>query len=56
MWGLYRVDLQRGGWEVFHEHEGICNPHQQFEPARGQDILVQWNRGSPVDEEENVIN
>lgn len=54
-WGLYRVDLQRGGWEVFHEHEGICNPHPQFEPSEGKDILVQWNRGSHVDEEENVI-
>jgi hypothetical protein len=54
-WGLYRIDLQRGGWEVFHEKKGICNPHQQFEPARSEDILVQWNRGSHVDDEENVI-
>jgi hypothetical protein len=52
-WGLYRADLSRGTWEVFHQHQDICNPHPQFEPAQGQDILVQLNRGCVVDEEEN---
>ena len=53
VWGLYRVDLQTGAWEVLHEHEHICNPHPQFEPRHGQDVLIQLNRGSVVDEEEN---
>jgi hypothetical protein len=53
--GLFRVDLQRGTWEIFHEREEICNPHLQFEPSRGEEILVQWNRGSRVDAEQNVL-
>jgi hypothetical protein len=54
-YGLLRLDLQRGTWEKFHEQSEICNPHLQFEPARGDDILVQWNRGSRVDAEQNVL-
>ena len=55
VWGLYRADLQSGTWEVFHEHEDICNPHPQFEPSRGQDILVQHNRDCVIDEQDNII-
>jgi hypothetical protein len=55
IWGLYRVDLQRGTWEPFHEHKDICNPHPQFEPSRGDDILVQLNNGSIIDDEANII-
>jgi Tol biopolymer transport system component len=55
LWGLFRADLERGTWEVFHEQEEICNPHVQFEPSRGEEILVQWNRGSRVDAEQNVV-
>lgn len=56
VWGLFRIDLQRGTWEVFHEHEDICNPHPQFEPGRSEDILVQLNCGCNLDEEENIIS
>ena len=52
-WGLFRVDLTNGQWSVFHEHKDICNPHPQFEPSQGRDILVQHNRGCDVDPEEN---
>jgi hypothetical protein len=55
IYGLYRVDLQRGTWEVFHEHQDICNPHPQFEPSKGQDILVQHNRGCRLDEAGNIL-
>lgn len=55
VWGLYRCDLERGTWEPFHEHVDICNPHPQFEPSCGHDILVQLNQGSEIDEEENII-
>jgi len=55
VWGLFRVDLQRGTWETFHEHEDTCNPHPQFEPGKGEDILVQLNCGCRIDAEENII-
>ena len=54
-WGLYRVDLESGRWEIFHEHREICNPHHQFEPKRGQDILVQLNRGCEIDDNDNIV-
>ena len=55
VWGLYRVELKSGAWGVFHEHKDICNPHPQFEPSRGRDILIQHNRGTCVDEQENFV-
>ena len=55
IYGLYRVDLQRGTWELFHEHADICNPHPQFEPSKGQDILVQHNRDCHLDPDGNII-
>ena len=55
MWGLYRIDLSRGTWEVFHEHQDILNPHLQFQATPGNTLLVQWNRGGIVDEDNNII-
>lgn len=55
LYGLFRIDLHRGTLEIFHEHEDIFNPHLQFEPSEGQDILVQWNRGGVVDEDGNIV-
>lgn len=55
IWGLYRVDLGSGAWEIFHEHADICNPHPQFEPARGEELLIQLNHGCVVDEDENYL-
>jgi hypothetical protein len=55
LYGLYRIDLERGTREVFHEKEDIFNPHLQFEPSEGRDILVQWNRGGIVDEDGNIV-
>jgi hypothetical protein len=54
LWGLYRVDLKDGTWQALHQHEHICNPHPQYEPREGRDILVQLNRGSVIDEDENI--
>ena len=56
VWGLYRADLERGTWDVIHEHKDICNPHPQFEPSAGRDILVQHNRGCDTDEDDNTIH
>ncbi|MHB0939587.1 MAG: hypothetical protein ACYC6A_24590 [Armatimonadota bacterium] len=55
VWGLFHVDLQRGTWETFHEHEDTCNPHPQFEPGKGEDILLQLNCGCVIDGEDNII-
>lgn len=55
VYGLYRVDLERGTWEAFHEHQDICNPHLQFEPSMGRDLMVQLNHGCKHDPEGNVI-
>lgn len=43
VFGLFRIDLSRGTWEIFHEHENISNPHLQFEPGEGNLILVQMD-------------
>ena len=55
VYGLYRIDLGKGEWEIFHEHQDICNPHPQFEPSDGKQILVQLNRGCELDEAGNCI-
>lgn len=55
LFGLYRVDLLRGDWEIFHQHEDIFNPHVQFEPSRGQDLLIQHNRGGLTDARDNIV-
>lgn len=51
VFALHRVDLRRGGCEVFHEQRDICNPHLHYEPAEGRDILIQQNRGCCPDSE-----
>jgi len=42
---ILRLDLQKKVREVILEHEGIYNPHLQFNPVDGKHILVQNNRG-----------
>ena len=42
---IVRLDLQKGKREVIFEHTEICNPHLQFNPVTGRQILVQNNRG-----------
>jgi Tol biopolymer transport system component len=52
--GLLRIDLGDGTHKVIHQDPEILNPHMQFEP-KGQDILVQHNRGGYLDEEGNIV-
>jgi hypothetical protein len=52
---VVRLDFKEGDWQVIHENEDIINPHLQFEPSRGEDILVQHNRGGLVDEDGNIV-
>ncbi len=48
--GVVRYDLVTARREVIHESPEICNAHPQLDPANGDVILVQHNRGSQVDE------
>jgi len=52
---IIRLDFEEGEWKIIHEKEDIINPHLQYEPSRGKDILVQHNRGGLVDENGNII-
>lgn len=54
-WGFYHIDLQAGTWKTFHEQRDMCNPHPQFEPTHGRDIMVQHNRGCVFDENDNIV-
>lgn len=51
---VVRLDLQRGKSEVIFEHPEIINPHLQFNPIHGRDILVQHNRGSKLEADGSV--
>ena len=53
--GLVRVDLQDGTHKVIHQDPEILNPHMQFEPGQGRDLLVQYNRGGHLDEAGNIV-
>ena len=45
MFAIGVADLERGTVEIIHEDPYICNPHLQFEPAEGKQLMVQHNRG-----------
>lgn len=53
--GLLRVDLQNQQTTIIHQDPEILNPHMQFEPGRGRDLLVQHNRGGSLDEAGNIV-
>lgn len=42
---ILRLDLKKQVTEVIFEHPEICNPHLQFNPVHGRQILVQNNCG-----------
>jgi len=48
------LDLQTGKHQVIYEHPEMVNPHMQFNPVDGKDILVQLNRGSTRNAEGTV--
>jgi len=54
-WGLIRLDLKEKTWKVIEERKDIVNPHPQFEPGTGKDLLIQYNRGAVSDEKGNVL-
>jgi Tol biopolymer transport system component len=54
-YGLLRIDLHEQSAKVIHQDPEILNPHMQFEPGRGRDLLVQHNRGGVLDEAGNIV-
>ena len=51
---IMRIDLVTKEWKILHQDPEILNPHAQFNPVTGHDILVQHNRGCQMDENGNV--
>ncbi len=45
MFGILLVDLQKGTRMVIDRDPFILNPHPQFEPGRGRELMIQHNRG-----------
>jgi len=45
MFGTEVVDLKGGSRAIIHTDPYICNPHTQFEPGKGEQVMVQHNRG-----------
>ena len=45
---IVRIDLKKYSSEVIYQHAEITNPHLQFHPVHGKQILVQHNRGSKM--------
>jgi len=49
--GILRFDLTTGARDVIWEQgEDMCNAHPQLEPGKGQDLLIQHNRGAILDD------
>jgi len=53
--GLVQYDFQKHTWEIIFEHPEIINPHLQYNPVTGKQLLVQHNRGSQMSEDGSVI-
>jgi hypothetical protein len=45
LFGVGIADLHAGICGIIYEDPWICNPHLQFEPSEGRQLLVQHNRG-----------
>lgn len=49
MFAIQVLDLSTGACEILFQDPWICNPHTQFEPAGGRQLLIQHNRGCQFD-------
>jgi hypothetical protein len=45
MFDILLVDLEQGEQEILDRDPFILNPHPQFEPGRGRQLMIQHNRG-----------
>jgi len=52
---IVRIDLQKKIREVIYEDPEIANPHLQFNPVTGREILVQNNRGLRMEKDGSFI-
>ena len=48
MFGIALIDLQKGKETVIDRDPHIFNPHPQFEPGRGQRLMIQHDRNRTV--------
>lgn len=48
--GILKLNLERGTQELIYEHPEVVNPHPQVDPGNPEQILVQHNRGSVVED------
>ncbi len=53
---IARVDLRDGSTRVIFRHPEMTNPHIQFNPVHGRDIVLQMNRGSGLDRHGNRVS
>jgi hypothetical protein len=52
---IVRLDLHKKIREVIYEDQEIANPHLQFNPITGRDILVQNNRGLRMEKDGSFV-
>lgn len=53
-WGVVKYDLESARMEVIHEGgDDIFNCHVQVEPGKGEDLMIQHNRGAVLDDQGN---
>jgi hypothetical protein len=45
MFGIMLIDLRKGTGTIIDRDPFILNPHPQFEPSRGRELMIQHNRG-----------
>lgn len=48
--GIELVNIKTGERQIIDRDPYILNPHPQFEPSEGKEIMVQHNRGGQIDE------
>ncbi|MFQ6041324.1 MAG: hypothetical protein ACE5PV_10750 [Candidatus Poribacteria bacterium] len=53
--GIELVNLETGKHEIIDRDPYILNPHPQFEPSEGKQLMIQHNRGGRLDETGKLI-
>ncbi|MBD3181250.1 hypothetical protein GF312_03090 [Candidatus Poribacteria bacterium] len=53
--GIELVDLHTNKKEIIDRDPYILNPHPQFEPSEGKQLMIQHNRGGKIDENGKLI-
>jgi len=53
--GIELVNLETGAREIIDRDPYILNPHPQFEPSEGKQLMIQHNRGGQIDETGKLV-